>query len=97
MCQREPYSMWVGCANLRDYEYAKEEDPPPAKELLLWSAVPMAEVPFFKYLFRRKQSVSEGLTKLDAQLRTILEAEPEIRLVDESAANNWFREHGRGA
>jgi len=97
MCQREPYSMWVACVNLRDYEYVKEGDPPPTKEQLLWSAVSMAEVPFFKYLLRPKSFVSERLAKLDVQLRIILEAEPNIRLVEEAAANSWFRDHGYGA
>jgi hypothetical protein len=91
MCQRDPYCLWVGCVNLRDYKYAKEGDPPPTQDRLLWNAAPMAEVPFFKYLFRRKPNVSEGLAKFDSELRAILEAEPCIQLVDDSVADRWFQ------
>ena len=90
MCQREPYRLWVGCVNLRDYAYAKEGDPPPTQEMLLWNTVPMAELPFFKYLLRRKPSMSEGLSMLGTQLRETLEAEPSIRLVPESVTDTWF-------
>jgi len=55
--------------------------------------VPVAEVPFFKYLFRRKPDVSAGLTKLDSELRAVLRAEARIQLVDASVSDNWFPEH----
>lgn len=97
MCQREPYRLWVGCVNLRDYEYAKEGDPPPAQEKLLWNVVPMAEVPFFKYLLRTKPDIAPGLAKLDSQLRACLEAEPSIRLLDASVADGWFGDGKNGA
>jgi len=90
MCQRDPYLLWVGCVNLRDYEHARPGDPPPPKERLLWNAVPTAEVPFFKYVLRRKPETQAGLERLDEQLRGILEAEPRIEIVDEALTNTWF-------
>jgi len=97
MCQREPYALWVGCVNLRDYECAKEGDPPPTQEKLLWNAFPVAEIPFFRYLLRHKPDVAPGLAKLDFQLRAFLEAEPGIRLLDASVANSWLSEDKNGA
>lgn len=91
MCQREPFWLFVGCVNLRDYEYAKEGDPPPTKNRLLWNVVPLAGLPPFKYLFRRKPTTSEGLDRLGAELRNILENEPQIHLQDASISDNWFR------
>jgi hypothetical protein len=82
MCQREPYELRVGCVNLRDYACAQEGDRPPPQDMLLWNAVPMAERPFFRYLFRRKPSMTEGLSRLGSQLHSILEAEASIQLVD---------------
>ena len=93
MCQRQPYELWIGCVNLRDYEYAKEGDPPLTTEELLWHAVPMADVPFFKYLIRRKPDVSIGLAKLDSELRAVLQAEARIQMVDSAVSDNWFPEH----
>ena len=90
MCQRDPYLLFVGCVNLRDYEHARPNDPPPPKERLLWNAVPTAEVPFFKYVLRTKPETQAGLEKLDEQLRGILEAEPRIEIVDETVTNTWF-------
>ena len=92
MCQREPYSLWVGCVNLRDHAYAKEGDPPPPKSLLLWNAVPFAEIPFLKYAFRRKPDVSAGLSKLDTDLRGLLQSEVTIQLLDPSVSGRWFEE-----
>ena len=97
MCQRDPYWLWIGCVNLRDYEYAKLGDPPPPMERLLWNAVPTAEIPFFRYLFKRKPDATTGLAKLDAELHLLLQSEPRIQVVDESAANNWFKERASGA
>jgi len=92
MCQRDPYWLWIGCVNLQDYECAKPDDPPPSKEMLLWQAAATAEVPFFKYLFKRKPDVSAGLSKLHEELRRVLESETTIEIVDESVADTWFND-----
>ena len=90
MCQREPYRMWIGCVNLRDYEYAQPGDPPPPRERLLWNVVPMAEIPFFRYLFRKKPDINPGLDKLSNELKEILASEPAITVVDDEVSNSWF-------
>lgn len=90
MCQRDPYSLWIGCVSLQDYEYAEPGDPPPAKERLLWHATSAAEIPFFKYLLRAKPDAREALARLDTQLRATLESEPAIEIVDESVVDTWF-------
>jgi hypothetical protein len=90
MCQRDPYSLFIGCVSLADYEYARPGDPPPPTERLLWQVLPMAEMPPFKYLLRRKPDMQEGLARFDAQLRSTLESEPAIQIVDDSVANTWF-------
>ncbi len=82
MCTREPYRLWIGCTNLRDYDTAKEGDPPPKKEEVFWHCVPIAEIPFLKRMFT-KIDVSPGLDKLDLQLREILSKEADIEFVDE--------------
>jgi hypothetical protein len=97
MCQREPYKLWVGCVNLRDYAYAKEGEPPPPQAMLLWNTVPVAEPPFFKYLLRPKPNMADGLSRLGAQLRATLEAEPSIHLVPASVADTWFSKRSNGA
>ena len=94
MCHRHPYRLWVGCVNLRDYEYAKEGDPPPAKDMLLWNIVPMAEVPFFRYAFRAKPDVAPGLLKLDRELKNLLTTDPTVKVLPASAADNWFKHNG---
>ena len=81
MLSREPYRLWIGCANLRDYDTAKEGDPPPKKEDVFWHCVPSAEIPFLKRMFK-KIDVSPGLYKMDLQLWEILRKEPFIEFVD---------------
>lgn len=97
MCQREPYRLWIGCVNLRDHACAKEGDPSPAQEMLRWNAVPAAERPFFKYLFRKRPSMTEGLIMLASQFHEVLRSESSIQLVDGSIADTWFARCDDGA
>lgn len=90
MCQRDPYMLWIGCVNLRDYEYAQPDDPPPPTERLLWNVVPMAEVPFFRYLFKKKPDPRPGLDKIKAELKEILDSDPRVEVVDDEVSNTWF-------
>jgi hypothetical protein len=77
MLSRDPFLLWVGCGNVDDSE---------ADGLIngkiTWHCFPAAEVPFFKRLFG-KPDTSAALSKLDADLHTILSAEPAITLVAE--------------
>lgn len=94
MCQREPYSLFVGCVNLPDHESAREGDSPPPQSQLLWNAVPFAELPLLKFAFRRKPDMSAGLAKLDSDLLALLQSEQSIQLRGPDAESHWFA--GRG-
>lgn len=77
MLSRHPFLLWVGCGNV---DGPAEEEP--SKSSVTWHCFPVAEIPFFKRLFGRPDT-SVALSKLDADLRTILSAEPAIALVAE--------------
>lgn len=93
MCQRNPYSLWIGCVNLRDYEYTQPGDPPPPAKSLLWNVVPMAEVPFFRYLFKEKPDPQPGLEKIESELMNILESDSRVEVVDDEVSNTWLQDH----
>ena len=96
MCQRQPFHLFVACVSLRDLEFAKEGDPPPPQEKLLWNVVCMADISTLKCLFRRKPDVSTALNKLDADLGQLLSSDRGITLVDAALADDWFRVSMRG-
>lgn len=81
MCQRTPYSLWIGCANVGDYDTEKPDDPPPGADEIVWHAFPVAEVPFFKRLFGRVDT-KQGLDALDGALKSALLEELEVELID---------------
>jgi hypothetical protein len=80
MCAREPFLLWVGCANETDYATAQPNDPPPAKEDVVWVCSAEAEVSLWKRLFKRPDA-SAALARLDDHLKRILEDEPAITLL----------------
>ena len=80
MCSRQPFMLWVGCGSVVDYDTAQPDDPPPAKENVVWYCFPMAEVPFWKRIFKRPDTAAQ-VSRLDADLRAILSDEPNITLV----------------
>src|SRR5262245_6808161 len=51
MCARDPFMLWVGCANVD--EIADENTGPPRKEDIVWHCFATAEVFFWKRLFKR--------------------------------------------
>ena len=82
MCQRDPFMLWVGCANMSDHRAAKPSDAPPTKETVTWQCFVAAEVPFLKRSFG-KMDTGAAVSKLNAVLGQILRAEPEVTLVEE--------------
>ena len=82
MCSRDPFLLWVGCGNARDYHAAKPDDPPPKKEQVTWHCFPAAEVLFWKRIFK-KVDTSSAVATLDSHLREILRSEKAITLTDE--------------
>jgi hypothetical protein len=85
MCQREPFSLWIGCGNREDSNSAnaKEDDPPPKGDEVIWECFVAADVPFFKKFFS-KIDTSSALEKLDTELKSALASESSIRFVDET-------------
>jgi hypothetical protein len=81
MCSRRPFMLWVGCGNVSDNQTAKPGDHPPVREDVTWHCFAAAEVPFWKRLFR-KVDPAPAVSKLDADLGSILHSEPAIRLVE---------------
>ncbi len=82
ICHRKPFMLFVGCSNVYDYETAKEGDPPPIKDDVVWSCAIFADVPFLKRLFK-KVDTTQAKTELELNIESILKAEPTIRLVEE--------------
>jgi hypothetical protein len=79
---RKPFMLFVGCANVYDYGTAKEGDPPPPIDKIIWSCFVAAEVPFYKRIFKRIDS-SPDKKKLESDIERILRNESEIQLVEE--------------
>ncbi len=80
MCSRQPFSLWVGCANMTDLSASPEALPP--KEQITWNCFATAEVPFWKKLFRKVET-EPAVARLHADLGAILTAEASITLVAE--------------
>ena len=84
MCSREPFMLWVGCANSTDPEPpdAVSRDAPPPAGSVVWHCFAAAEVFFWKRLFR-KIDTGPAVEKLQRELGEILRAESAITLVPE--------------
>lgn len=81
LCSRKPIMLWIGCGNVHDGDLADEDDPPSA-EAMTWTCFVEAEVPVIKKLFK-KIDPGEQVAALTGQLKSILDAEPAILMVDE--------------
>ena len=86
MCQRELYSLSIGCGNMRSdfYDTVTPEEQPafiPNKNDLIWYCFPNVEVPFLKRIFGKTDTPNE-LNKLTNQLYTILNNERDIEFVE---------------
>jgi hypothetical protein len=82
MCSRDPFMLWVGCANMMDPEpfgQARHEG------AIVWHCFTTAEVPFWQRLlhpFRRLNTIA-AVSRLDTDLGEILSECPDIEMVDE--------------
>jgi hypothetical protein len=81
MCSRDPFMLWIGCGSAPDYETAMPGDPAPNKDEVMWHCFVIAEVFFWKRLFR-KIDTTPAVAKLHTDLGSILQAEPTIFLVE---------------
>jgi hypothetical protein len=80
MCSRDPFSLFVGCANMWDPNLS--HGLPPNKNEIVWHCFATAETPFWKRLFRRPDTTS-AVAKLHEDLGRLLTAESQIQLVEE--------------
>jgi hypothetical protein len=79
MCSRHPFLLWVGCGNVFD---PAPDAALPAKGDIVWHCFATAEVPFWRRVFGRVDT-APYVAKLNADLRAILDDEPQITLVPE--------------
>ena len=80
ICQRQPFLLWVGCGNARDYDEVDLNARRPVGTDIVWHCFPEAELPLLARLFKRVD-VNPALDKLDADLRAVLSNEAAIELV----------------
>ena len=80
ICSREPFRLWVACANMTDLSESSDVIPP--KEQIIWHCFATAEMSFWKKLFGKIET-GPAVAKLHADLGTILSTEPSITLVTE--------------
>ncbi|PZQ32000.1 MAG: hypothetical protein DI562_04305 [Stenotrophomonas acidaminiphila] len=81
MIGREEFALWVGCGSSPDYDTAKQGDPPPPKESIVWHCFAEAELTAWQRLVKRLDA-THALEKLDCDLREILSNEPAIQLFE---------------
>jgi len=77
MCQRKPFSLWVGCVSVHDYAKSRPEDPPPQGKDVLWTCFIVAEHSLVSRLFGRPDTTA-ATAQLHSQVKRLLEAEPDI-------------------
>ncbi len=82
LCSRKPFMLWIGCGSVAADDSFEEDVLPPSKENLVWTCFVQAEVPVFKKLFK-KVDTTEEINALASDLRSILESDPGIMMVDE--------------
>jgi hypothetical protein len=77
ICSREPSLLWVGCGNI-----GENPGQDSSFKAIVWHCFTVAEVPFWKRIFKNPETAA-ALAKLDADLRSVLDAQPDINLVEE--------------
>jgi hypothetical protein len=77
MLSRDPFLLWVGCGSIHFHSADIVESTE-----IVWHCFPEAEVPFFRRLFGKPDTGPE-LSRLNEHLRSILEQNPAIKMVDE--------------
>ena len=82
LCSRKPFMLWIGCGSMFADDSAGEDDLPPRKENLVWTCFVQAEVPVLKKLFK-KIVTTDQVNALASDLKSILESDSGIKMVDE--------------
>jgi hypothetical protein len=79
MCLREPFLLWVGCANVDN----PDNDAAPASGRdVIWSCFVAAEKPFFSNPFK-KLDAGPAVSRLGQEVESMLRSEPRITLTEE--------------
>lgn len=79
MCQRSPFSLWVGVGSV-EYE-TRVDGEIPVKDAVVWHCFAVTEGGLRMRMFGKKNEIEVSRAKLDATLQSILRAEPAILLV----------------
>ena len=74
MCQRSPFSLWVGVGSATETE---------TKDEVVWHCFAVTEGGLRMRMFGKKNEIEATRAKLDAALQSILLAEPAILMVQE--------------
>jgi hypothetical protein len=82
MCRRDPFWLWVGCGCVSESEKVAGGSTPPTPDRVTWHCFVEGELPFWKRLFG-KVSTHGAVSKLEAELLEILQAEPRVTMVPE--------------
>lgn len=81
MCSRDPFTLWVGCANAADPDAFGQA---PHDRPVIWHCFAAAEVPFWKRVFRfSRPDTTTSLSKLHRDLGAILQETSEVNIVEE--------------
>jgi hypothetical protein len=79
MCQRSPFSLWVGVGSVEDEE--RVDGMLPTKDAVVWHCFAVTEGGFRMRMFGKKNEIEATRAKLDAWLQSVLRSEPQILLV----------------
>ncbi|WHI50185.1 hypothetical protein P3339_17285 [Microbulbifer sp. MLAF003] len=86
MCKRAPFSLWIGCGSVINYEHGDPEGPIPDTNDVVWYCFVVAEIPFLKRIFN-KPDVEPEVSKLRKQLYQLLSGTKRIHLLGQEEAN----------
>ena len=82
MCQRSPFLLWVGCANISDVNQVTGQDLRISKDSITWHCFATAEVNLLKRLLGKPDN-AKAVSELNGVLQRILVSEPTITIVSE--------------
>jgi hypothetical protein len=79
MCQRSPFSLWVGVGSVEDE--TRGDGTLPTKDAVTWHCFAVTEGGLRMRMFGKKNEIETSRAKLDSALASILRTEPGILLV----------------
>ncbi len=82
MCSREPFMLWVGCSNVRDYETSAPDGLVPNSNDVVWTCFVVAEQSLISRLFKRVDT-TPAIQQLFNYVRTILIDDANVMFVEQ--------------